>query len=1153
MLTLQIGLIDQGQLVAAFQSWARDGDRPLAEHIAARGVLDREQRAAVEAMVELHLKKHAGDAGRSLAAIPASPSIRESLASFALVETEGSVQRVDLAATLPGEDSDGVAGGYTVGSPTSDCQRFRILRSHARGGLGIVSVALDTQLHREVAVKQIVDNHVDDPVSRARFLLEAEVTGGLEHPGIVPVYGLGTDSDGRPYYAMRFIRGDSLKDAIDRFHGDPASKGDPGRSASGGLELRRLLGRFTGVCNAIDYAHNRGVLHRDIKPSNIIVGDFGETLVVDWGLAKPLGRLEPDVSSHERPLAFSTSGGSTATLPGSAMGTPSYMSPEQAEGDLDRLGPGSDVYSLGATLYSILTGKPPFGGKNIVAVLTSVKKGEFPPPRKLDSSIDKALEAICLKAMALKVEDRYESPRALAGDIERWLADEPVAAYPERRIERLGRWIRQHRTWTFAAAAGLIGISLAATVATALIEGGRRREETARKDAETNFLLAEQAVDDYLTSVSENTLLKQQDSVDIRSLRQELLTSALKYYKSFMNQRGNDPRLRRQLANAYYRVGEITMVIGSRSEAIEAYRSAQALWEPLAAAEPESHELRGHLADCHLAIGKLQATGDDFQAAITSLGEARKIFEALIKAHPDVASYQASLALCLLRTGIIQGDLKSSADLALDTLEQAKSIQERLIAQFPGRPAAQRVLAEIILAMGILHYNRHDNSAALQSFHETQHICQSLVDGITVGPKPVILLDLLAISHYNIAAIHRETGRLDEALQSFGRSLEYRSMLADAHPSVTQFQEHMGKNLAEIAVLEHEARQDEKALASIKRSIAILEKLVQAQPDQPRYQHDLGRSWNIQGYFLDEARQNEPAILAFDRAIAEQSKAVAASPDVDLYKTELCSQLDNLGEQYVDLGKVGEALPHYRREITILKELLAGRPRSQAYALSVAEALSKLGNIQRHAGDSAAARELFFDARSLLDDTSARAPGNDLVQVRLGAALIREACALADLREPEKARPMLERAVKTLSGSMSPSTEETARRAWHNDALWELARILRVLKNEPEAEKVDAARVALWRDQPPEDLATLALQQTSQAALIGYGKTPVPPAALSVRELDLDQAVADLSLAVARGFRDLRTIRSHPDSSILLSRDDVKLLMMDMAFPDRPF
>src|SRR6185503_16636975 len=206
----------------------------------------------------------------------------------------------------------------------------------------------------------------DDPTSRQRFLLEAEVTGGLEHPGIVPVYGLGTYGDGRPYYAMRFIRGDSLKQAIDHFHADAALKREPGRRS---LELRKLLRRFTDVCNAIEYAHSRGVLHRDIKPGNIIVGKHGETLVVDWGLAKAQGQTDGGASMDERPLVPSSASGSAETLPGSALGTPAYMSPEQARGDLEALGPRSDVYSLGATLYCLLTGKAPFEDGDVGAVL----------------------------------------------------------------------------------------------------------------------------------------------------------------------------------------------------------------------------------------------------------------------------------------------------------------------------------------------------------------------------------------------------------------------------------------------------------------------------------------------------------------------------------------------------------------------------------------------------------------------------------------------------------------------------------------------------------------------------------------------------------------------------------------------------------------
>ena len=375
MLALQIGLIDQGQLVAAFQAWARDKARSIADHLLDRGSLDAEQRAVVEAMVALHLKKHGGDTEQSLAALGAGRSTRERLAAVGDPGLDTSLASVG-AATNDNGDPDRTAS-YAVGAATSDGQRFRVLRPHAQGGLGAVFVALDAELHREVALKQILDQHADDPASRARFVLEAEVTGGLEHPGIVLVYGMGTDSDGRPYYAMRFIRGDSLKDAIAAFHADASLEADPGRRS---LELRKLLRRFLDVCNAIEYAHQRGVLHRDLKPGNVMVGKYGETLVVDWGLAKAVGRSDPGAAIGERTLVPSSSSGVAETLPGSVVGTPAYMSPEQAAGDLDRLGPRSDVYSLGAMLYCLLTGKPPFHGDDLGAMLKAVQRGEFPSP-----------------------------------------------------------------------------------------------------------------------------------------------------------------------------------------------------------------------------------------------------------------------------------------------------------------------------------------------------------------------------------------------------------------------------------------------------------------------------------------------------------------------------------------------------------------------------------------------------------------------------------------------------------------------------------------------------------------------------------------------------------------------------------------------------
>jgi len=314
-----------------------------------------------------------------------------------------------------------------------------MVRPHARGGLGEVFLAIDCELNREVALKEIQVRHADEPVNRARFLLEAEVTGRLEHPGIVPVYGLGHYPDGRPYYAMRFIRGESLKSAIGRFH---ANKGTDRGRGERELELRRLLGQFLEVCNPIAYAHSRGILHRDIKPENVMLGPFGEVLVVDWGLARQVGQADRD--DNRQPVVSSTPIGTGFTLDGSLLGTPQFMSPEQAQGKLADLGPASDIYSLGATLYCLLTGRSPFEGSDLATILARVVTGEFPAPRRLVRSIPKGLEAICLKAMNLRPEHRYATARALADDVERWMADEPVSARRDSLSTTVVRWLR-HR------------------------------------------------------------------------------------------------------------------------------------------------------------------------------------------------------------------------------------------------------------------------------------------------------------------------------------------------------------------------------------------------------------------------------------------------------------------------------------------------------------------------------------------------------------------------------------------------------------------------------------------------------------------------------------------------------------------------------------
>jgi eukaryotic-like serine/threonine-protein kinase len=499
ILALQMDLVTRDQLVAAMNAWVIRKADPLAQVLVDQGALAADERALLEPMVALHLKRHGGDPERSLAAAAAQLSTRLPAAAVQDPELVAALETLAPATlTRDGDfDPDGTCT-YRPPAPRPGGSRYRIVREHAKGGLGIVFLARDTELNRQVALKEIQDHFADDDVSRARFLTEAEVTGGLEHPGIVPIYGLGRYDDGRPFYAMRFIRGDSLKDAIARFHqADKDTRRDPGERA---LSLQTLLRRFLDVCNAIQYAHDRGVLHRDLKPGNIMIGKYGETLVVDWGLAKVTGRVESAVRpGNEATLRPGLSGNSSATVAGQALGTPAYMSPEQAEGKLELLGPVSDVYSLGATLYALLTGHAPVEGSDLATTLARVVAGDFPPPRAVNPRVPRAMDAVCLKAMALRATDRYGSARELAADIERFLADEPLTAAPEGLSQRLARWSRKHRAAVQAGAGALLVILVLsagfAVVLTRAYQSEKRRHQEA-KAAEGRALEQKRDADD---------------------------------------------------------------------------------------------------------------------------------------------------------------------------------------------------------------------------------------------------------------------------------------------------------------------------------------------------------------------------------------------------------------------------------------------------------------------------------------------------------------------------------------------------------------------------------------------------------------------------------------------------------------------------------
>jgi hypothetical protein len=352
-------------------------------------------------------------------------------------------------------------------------------RRLGRGGLGDVYTASDRATGRSLAVKFLNGWALEQDSCREAFRFEATVTSQLEHPNIVPVYVTGVTPDGKPFYAMRLIPGCTLAAAIADFH-DRRHAGESAERKS--ARYNELLGQFALACKAIAYAHDRGVVHRDIKPANIMLGKFGEVVVLDWGLAARIDRDDRARSSGEQSIVMPTVDiDSAPAVKRGLSGTPAYMSPEQHDG-ARHVGPASDVYGLGATLYQILTGQPPFEGE-IAAIREKALSGQVQPPSRVKRGVSRAIESVCMKALARDPADRYESPLEMARDVEHYLADLPVSSYREPLPRKLARWARRHRTLAQLATAAVVLLMLTAGGAAIMLRRMAGEEYRARQTA----------------------------------------------------------------------------------------------------------------------------------------------------------------------------------------------------------------------------------------------------------------------------------------------------------------------------------------------------------------------------------------------------------------------------------------------------------------------------------------------------------------------------------------------------------------------------------------------------------------------------------------------------------------------------------------------
>jgi serine/threonine-protein kinase len=803
--------------------------------------------------------------------------------------------------------------------------RFRHLRAWREGGLGRVYIALDEELHREVALKEIKPQHAGNKNSQERFLIEGEVTGSLEHPGIVPVYGMGRYSDGRPYYAMRFVAGETLEEAIQRFHGmagqdrvlheqqignddetrlvgnqepettdteapTPRGKGSTPTTDHGprttdiagarAIAFRELLGRFIAVCNAIAYAHSRGVLHRDLKPGNILLAKYGETLVVDWGLAKVAGQKDESASETDvAPLELQSGTGTAPTRLGAVVGTPAYMSPEQAEGRQDLLGSASDIYSLGATFYSVLTGRSPFMDPRLDVVLENVRRGRFPRPRQVKPEAPRALEAICLKAMALRREDRYETASALADDLEHWLADEPVSAYPERSVERAARWIRRHKAAALTTAIGLLLLTVVAIAAAVLVNHQRLIADTARRNADVAFREARDAVDDLFTKVSEDSLLNQPG---MQGLRRDLLQKTLDYYQRFLQQRADDPTVKEEFAATLFRAGRIIDELQSPEKALPYLRQARDIQQQLRAAAGHDSKPLQALADTQNALGRSLSRGQQFESALAAFIDGRKLRQQLVDLDPQDFEYQRALANSVMNIGLISGDL-GQYNNAADQFNTARQLREKLLAAGDDSIKLRRDLAMGSYNEGKLELKRDQPAAAARHFEDAAARFQRLGED---DPRDLTIEYLLATDYRLLADAHSKDGSPAESIRFDEQARDGFARLVDRNPEVVEYQSTLAGTYLELA-RRQEKEAPTAAVENCAKAQAIFSELVKRYPQNPQFRRDLAVTVRSRGILELANGQRESGLQNLRSSVEQLEKLLEEFPNHEDFKTEL--------------------------------------------------------------------------------------------------------------------------------------------------------------------------------------------------------------------------------------------------------------------------
>ncbi len=830
---------------------------------------------------------------------------------------------------------------------------YEILGELGRGAMGVVYKARQVGLKRLVALKMILSGGHASRTEVLRFKTEAEAVARLQHPNIVQVFEIG-EHRGLPFFSLEFVDGGCLSD----------------RLVDQALPVRAAADMVRKLSLAMACAHEAGIVHRDLKPANVLMTKEGEPKITDFGLAK---KLEED---------------SGATRAGSIMGTPSYMAPEQAEGRPDLVGPHSDVYALGAILYDLLTGRPPFRGTTVLETLTQVRLIDPVPPARLLPQLPRDLETICLKCLNKEAHRRYPSARALAEDLRRFLAGEPIQARPVSTPERLWKWSKRN-----PAKAGLAAVSALSVVmmgvgalAYAGVESKRRAEAEhsqeleaeLRKRAEGRAKDARDAVDQMLTRIAEEKL---ENQPHMEHVRRDLLEKAAAFYQRFLQEEESTPQLRHEAALAVSKYGDILRQLGRVADAEASLRRALAMIEAVVEEQPGEAKYREDLAAVSINLANLLREGRRLADAEQAYARAVELNQKLVQEAPADVGRRRELSRAHYNRALLEEAQQKPAAAAL-SLRSAREVQEKLAEELPGDRGLKQELARAWTALGRVRADKPDEA------EKAMRQGLTILEGVEKeAPKDRATREELLLASNQLADLlsgnrPRESGPL------FARAVGLGRELVRDYPAVPDYQRQLAASLNGLALWHLAAGRRAQADAAFAEALRLKGRLAAGYPERPDYRLDLAKSQGNVGLAQQTAGRVAPARDSYRRAVTTLRELTQDFPGVADYERQLALGLEKLASADANAADV-----ELREALEILGRLVERDPRSHDLRAERARVEFTLGTLlqaqQRFADAEGHLRRAVAELRDLVK----RYPEDADDRRSLGTAIIN----LADL------------------------------------------------------------------------------------------------------------------------------------------------------------